>query len=129
MPKQKLDLLQFTTGHVAHSCATASQIVGCEPVDPSPLRTAFHHVPNHVLCHPGTPQRPILPNRSEQSSFAYAGGSRPTIDGSLYPFRYGDGANVAALSYQIDNRPMLFPLLKVADIQRHQFRPSQSASQ
>src|ERR1700687_5397534 len=70
--------------------------MGCEPVDSRPLRTAFHHVPDHVLCHPGTPQRPILPNRSKQSSFTYAGSSRPIIDGFFDPFRHGDGANVAA---------------------------------
>jgi hypothetical protein len=67
--------------------------------------------------------------RSRRSAAQNAGGSHPTIDGSLNPFRHGDGANVAALSYQIDNRPMLFPLLKVIDIQRHQLRPSESASQ
>src|SRR5262252_4412306 len=100
----------------------------CELVDSRALRATFHCVPNYVLCHPMTPQSPILPNRSEQFSFTYSGRARPTVDSCLHPFRHRNRANVATLPDQIKNGPMLFPLLKVADIQRYQFGPSESAS-
>lgn len=87
--------------------------MGRELVDSGPLRASFDRVPNHVLCHAVTPQGPILPNRPEQFSFTDAGGPRPTIRGSLDPFRYGDGANVAALSNQIGCPEPLIPIVGV----------------
>jgi hypothetical protein len=40
----------------------------------------------------------------------------PLVDDILYPFRHRDRAGVACLSLQIDNSPVIFTLLNVAEI-------------
>ena len=40
-----------------------------------------------------------------------------------------DGSNVAALADQIDQRPVLFPLLDVSDLELGDLRPAQAAAQ
>ena len=66
------------------------------------------------------PKQPPVPNR---------GGSCPLVYRRLHPIGNRDGSNVAALADQIDQRPVLFPLLDVSDLELGDLRPAQAAAQ
>src|ERR1700730_12058527 len=113
VPKQELDLLQFTASQMAQARTSASQIMRSKVLDASALGRGFHDVPNRLWCDPAAPDFAEPVYSPEDWTFADFSGNRPFIHLSLYPRGDRDSADMLAFDTQVGNNPMFLPNLKV----------------
>ena len=78
-------------------------------------RHAPEHVPHSLFRQPLSPGFPRLVHTTKQPARCNVRCLKPLIEDILYPGWHRDGANVACLSLQIDNGPVVFTLLNVAE--------------
>src|SRR5437870_8231196 len=125
VPQKKLDLLQFPSGSVAEPSTSPTQIVRCQ------LRHAYasggflHNVPNRLYRHPVSPRSSYFVDPAEQSSSINGGRREPIVQFGSHPIGNRNRPNVASLTNQINNGPMLFALLEMIQGQSHGFMPPQ----
>ena len=65
----------------------------------------------------------------KHATFVHVSRYKPGIDGALDPIRNRHRPNVPSLANQIDDGPVLFPPLKMANIQFCRLVPAQPATQ
>jgi hypothetical protein len=75
-----------------------------------------NHMPDRLFRQPLSPRFPQLVHPTKQLARRNVRCLDPLIDDILYPSRHRDRARVACLSFQIDNGPVFFTLLNVAEI-------------
>ena len=88
-----------------------------------------HHVPDRLLRRTVTPCAPVPVYPPEQLAGTQVGSLKPLIDRSLNPARHRHCPGVAGLAFQVNDGPVVFPLLDVAEVQVHRFVPSKAAGE
>jgi len=75
-----------------------------------------NHMPDSLFRQLLSPGFPYLVHTTKQLARCNIRSPDPLVDDILYPSRHWDRAGVACLSLQIDNSPVFFTLLNVAEI-------------
>src|SRR4051794_26702021 len=117
MPEKKLNLVQFPACRVAKPGTAAAKIMRRERGYAGSCRILSNDVPNSFLTDAGTPGPARFVDPAKHSSARYVRSAGPLIHHCLDPIRNGNGAGVTCLTVQVDDRPVLFPLLNVAYLQ------------
>ena len=73
----------------------------------------LHNVPNRLYGHPVSPRSSYFVDPAEQSSSINGGRREPIVQFGSHPIRNRNCPNVASLTNQINNGPMLFALLEM----------------
>jgi len=128
VPKQKLDLFQFTSGRVAKPSTSPAQVMGCQFVDPSSCGIFPHHMPYGLFRKALSPRLSHLVHAKKQLTRCEVSSFDPLVQNLLHPYRHRDSADMPGSSLQIDDGPVLFTLLNVAEVQFDGFMPSNAAS-
>src|ERR1019366_4464545 len=115
--QKELNLLQFAACGMAQLCTRAAKIMWSEPRKAEFLRVLFHHVPDHPLRYSITPMLACSTDASKQPSCRNPGRRDPQIHGRLDPAGHRYGPNASAFAYQIDDCPMVLPLLCMRELQ------------
>jgi hypothetical protein len=127
VPKQKLNLFNFSARQVAQPCAGAAQLMGSKALDVGTLRSHFHHLPDRLGCDAvaSDPAEPTPAPKDRASIDASRYG--PLIDG---PFRRSCDrkcADVFSFANQVSNYALLLADLEILRFASDQFCPSQTA--
>jgi hypothetical protein len=110
---------------MAESSTGPSQIVRRQLWHTNALGRFLHDVPNRLYRHAISPCPSNFVDASEQFSSINCGCGDPNVQFGSYPIWNRNRSNVAALANQINNGPMLFPLLEMIQSQSHGFMPPQ----
>jgi hypothetical protein len=121
MPKQELDLFQFSAGAVAQFSAGPAQVVRRYVFQAILVTSLADDVPDHILANAVPPNPSRLADSAKHSSFRDAGCGLPPIERVFDPLRHGNGANVAAFADQIDDGPMPLPGLHMLHFESGEF--------
>src|ERR1039457_6457760 len=105
------------------------EIVWREPLDARFAGVLADHMPDGLLRQAVTPGFPVLVYPPKQLTYSQVGGLKPVIKQSLYPARHRHCPGVAGFALQVDNSPVVFPLLDVAEIQVHCLVPSKAVGE
>jgi len=89
--------------------------VGCKSVVADSGGEFLDDVPNQLLGHSLAPGLARATHFSEELSCVNACGYHPFAEGAVDPVGHWDRSDVAALTNEIDDRPMIFALLQVID--------------
>ena len=95
---------------------------------PKDSRVLLDDVPDHFLGHSIAPNRTRSAYPPEESAVSHARRDQPKIDRMLNPVGHRNGSDVATLSNQIDDGPVLFSPLDVFQAQLCQFSSTQAAT-
>src|ERR1700731_1412295 len=106
---------------MAEPSTGTSEIARCQFSHADALGGFLHNVPNRLHRHAISPWPSNFVDPAEQLSSIYCGCGKPIVQFGFHPIRNWYRSNVASLADQINNGPMLFPLLKVIQSQRHGF--------
>jgi hypothetical protein len=123
VPEKKLNLLQFATRRMAEPGTRPAKIVWCKPLYACFAGVLADHAPDGFLRQSLAPGLPVLVYPPKQPAGGYVGSLKPFIEQSLDPARHRHGPGVAGFALQVDDRPVVFPLLYVAEIQVHRLVP------
>ena len=85
------------------------------------------NVPDDLLGYTLTPDPPRSVYATKHSSGSKSRIFDPNVEKRFDPVRHRDRPHVTRLAHEIDNCPVLFPLLQVSEVQFHGFTPSQAA--
>ena len=88
----------------------------------------FHHMPNYALGDAVTPALSSPTNATKYRATCYARSASPRIQGRFHPAWHRHGPDVPTLADQIDDGPVLLPLLYVGERQIRELAPAQSAA-
>jgi hypothetical protein len=105
----------------------ASPIVRRQLRHSNALRGFLHDVPNCLHRHPIAPYPAYLVDPAEHSSSINSGRREPILEFGSYPIGNRNRSDVASLTNQIHNCPMLFALLEMIQGQSYALMPPQSA--
>src|SRR5215813_3366036 len=122
MPKQELNLLQFTTPVVTKFRTGTPQVVRSNVLQACSLAAGSNHVPDNILGDTMAPDLSQPSHCSKDLSLVHPSGSRPLIESGFYPVGNGHGPDVATFANQIDHGPVPLAHLNVVQLQAHQFR-------
>src|ERR1700719_5205508 len=122
MPQEELDLLQLPSRSMAEPSTGPSQIVWRQLRHVDALGGFLHNVPNRLHRHAISPCPSNFVDPAEQLSSINCGCAEPIVQFGSHPI-----GNVASLTDQVNNGPMLFALLEMIQSQRHGFMPPQAA--
>jgi hypothetical protein len=114
--KQELNLLQFASRYVAQPCARSAQLVRRQLVDGSFRSELADNVPDDLLGHTLTPDPPRSVDAAKHSSGSKSRIFDPNVEDGFDPARHRDRPHVTRLAHEVDNGPMLFPLLQVSEV-------------
>jgi hypothetical protein len=95
----------------------SSEIMRREPLDARFTGVLADCVPHCFLRQPLTPGFPVLVYPPKQPAGGQVGGLKPFIEHCLDPARHRYRPGVAAFAFQVDDAPVVFPLLDMAEIQ------------
>ena len=129
VPEEELNLLQFASRRMAQTSTCPPKIVWREPLDARFAGVLADHVPDRLLRQTVTPCAPAFVYPPEQFACVQVGSLKPLIENSLDPARHRHCPGVAAFALQVDDGPVVFPLLEVAEVQVHRFVPSKAAGE
>ena len=127
VPQKELDLLQLTSRRMAEPSTGPSQIVRRQFRHADALGGFLHNVPNRLHGHAVSPCPSNFVDSAEQLSSINSGCGELIVQFGSHPIGNRNRSNVASLAHQVNNRPMLFALLKMLQSQRHGFMPPQAA--
>ena len=116
-----MDLLQFSAARMAEFSARAPQIVRCHLSETRCLRILLHDVPHNAFRNHVAPGLSSPTDASEQTAIRNPGRRDPQIYGRFDSLRHRNRPNMAPFSDEINNRPMLFALLQMRELQISQF--------
>jgi hypothetical protein len=125
--KQELYLFQFASRRVAQPRAGPSKVVGRQLLDGGFRGALTNDVPNDLLGYALTPEPPGSVHAAKQPTGGNSRVLQPNVKDRFDPVRHRYCPHVTCLSHEIDNRPMLFSLLQVREVQLHGFMPPQTA--
>ena len=129
MPKEELNLIQLAASFTTQPCARATKIVGCQFVDSCSLGAILDDMPHDPLRYGCSPRLARPANTSEHASPAYSGGLAPGVNGRLDPVGNRYCADVSAFADQVDDGPVILPLLNVRELQFCGLSTAQPAAQ
>ena len=129
MTKKELNLLQFAAGGAAEPSATPTEIVRCESGDADLGREFLDDVPHGLLRYAFPPNSTRATHTPEKPPRFNSGRLCPFVQQAEHPLRDRNGSDVTGLSAQVDDRPMTFALLQMAEIQLRQLMAAESARQ
>ena len=127
VPEKKLYLLQFATRGMAQpgtlrrrSCGASRSIPAVRAYSRTTCQTGFS-------VSPFRPRFPVLVYPPEQLSGREMRGLKPFFEQVLNPVRHRYRPRVTRFGLQIDDGPVVFPLLDVPEIQVHRLVPPKTA--
>lgn len=126
VPEKKLYLLQFATRGMAQPGTLRRRSCGASRSIPA-VRALPDHVPDGFLRQPIAPRFPVLVYPPEQLSGREMRGLKPFFEQVLNPVRHRYRPRVTRFALQIDDGPVVFPLLDVPEIQVHRLVPPKTA--
>src|SRR4051794_17188046 len=106
-----------------------AEIVGRKPVDARFVGVLPEDVPDGFLRQSIAPRFPVLVYPPKQLAGGNVGSLKRLIDQSLDPARHRCGPGSTGFAFQVDDGPVVFPLLYVAEIQADRLVPSKAASE
>src|SRR6266853_3483907 len=112
VPQEKLNLLQLASRCVAEPSTGPSQIVRRQLRHSDASGGLLHNVPNRLYGHPISPCPSYFVDPAEQPSSINCSCGKPIVQFGSHPIGNRNCANVASLTYQIDDGPVFFPLLQ-----------------
>ena len=112
---------------MAESSTGPSQIVRRQLRYANALGGFLHNVPNRLHRHAISPCPSDFVDPAEQLSSINCGCGEPIVKFGSHPIGNRNRSNVASLTGQVNNVPMLFALLEMIQSQRHGFMPPQAA--
>jgi hypothetical protein len=127
--EKKLNPIQFAAGGMAEPGACPAKIVWRNPLDACFAGVLPDHVPHGFLRQAVTPGFPVLVYTPKQLAGGQVGSLKPIIKQSLDPAWHRHCPGVPGFALQVDDRPMVFPLLDVAEIHIHRFMPPKAAGE
>src|SRR5215471_19076234 len=119
VPEQELNLLQLATRRMAESSTCPPEVVRREPVNARFTGVSPNDVPDRFLRQAVTPGVPVFVYPTEYLSSGQIRSLKPLIDEGFDPAWHRYCPGVAGLAFQVDDGPVLFPLLDVAEAQVH----------
>jgi hypothetical protein len=128
VPEKKLNLLQFATRRMAEPGTRPAKIVWRKPFNACFAGVLPDHVPDGFLRQSIGPGFPVLVYPPKQLAGGYVGSLKPLIEQCLDPARHRHGPGVAGFAFQVDDGPVVFSLLYMAEIQVHRLVPSKAAN-
>ena len=111
MTKQKLDLVQFTSGIATQAGASPTKVMWCQILNGCSLGAVLNDMPHDAFRYARSPGFACATHAPKHAAFAHAGGPKPAIDGGLDPVRDGHRSNVPTLPDQINHGPVILPSL------------------
>jgi hypothetical protein len=126
--QKKLDLFQLAARIVAQAGTRPSKIMRGQFGNPELARVLLHYVPDDLLRDLCPPNNAPPTNTSKNPTVRDLRGAQPIVDGLFYPIRHRHSADMPSLSHQINNGPMVFPALKMVEVQIDEFSSTESAS-
>ena len=127
--KQELNLLQFSTGCVTQPSAGAAKVMRRQPVDSSSLGSLSYDPPNQLFADSRPPNMAHATYPAKEDAFTDGSGTEPLIQSYFHPGRNRHGPDVATLAVQVDDCPVLVPLLEVPQGQTRQLCSAEPAAQ
>jgi len=127
--KKELNLLQFAAGGAAEPSATSTKIVGREFANANLGGELLDDMPDELFRYSFAPNSTGTTHTPEKAAPVNSGGFCPIIQQAMHPVRNRNRSNVTSLSAQVNDCPMTFALLKVADSQAGEFMATESASE
>src|SRR5260370_11081048 len=113
MAKQELNVLKFSPGQVAESCAGAAEVMRSEILDVGACRSRFDDVPDGFRCQAVARDLFLSAYSPKDCTLTYLSCSGPLIDSALSPHRNWNCANVLSFANQIGDHPVLLADLKI----------------
>jgi len=128
MAQQELDLLQLATAAVAELGTGPAQIMRCNMLQSCPLTACLYDVPDNVLRNPVAPHFSRSADCSKDPALGDASLCGPFIQRGFDPDWNRYGADMAALTDQIHDRPVPLAHLNLVYVKTDQFRSAQAAT-
>src|ERR1700730_11933709 len=104
-----------------------SKVVRREPLYARFTGVLADRVPHCLLRQAVTPGLPVLVYPPKQLAGGQVGGLKPFIEQCLNPARHRYCPGVAGFAFQVDDGPVVFPLLDVAEMQVYRLVPPEAA--
>src|SRR5262245_16301022 len=104
------------------------EVVRSEPLDTRFAGVLAEHVPDCLSVRP-SPQAFVLVYPPKQPAGGYVGNLKPLIQWGFDPARHWHGPGVAGFALQVDDGPVVFTLLYVAEMQIHRLVPPKAAGE
>ena len=127
VPEKKLYLLQFSTRGMAQPGARSAKIVRRKPLDTCFVGVLADDVPDGLFRQSIAPGYPVLVYTPEHFAGREFGGLKPLIEQRLNPAGHRYRLRMTCFALQIDDGPVVFPLLYVPEVQVHRLVPPKSA--
>src|ERR1035441_4289688 len=106
---------------MAQSGASPAKVMRSQMVNASELCILAHHPPYRFFAQVIAPHAAGLADAAEDDPILNAGTSEPRVHCIFHPTGNRNSADVAALPEQINDRPVIVPLLKVAHSEPSKF--------
>jgi hypothetical protein len=129
VPKQKLDLVQFTSSIAAQSSASPSEVVRGKFFNGCFFGAVLHDMPHNPLRDTIPPSLACAANAPKDTTIANTSRDKPRIDCAFYPIWNGHRSYVPAFADQIDDSPVIFPPLEMSNVQASCLFPAQPATE
>jgi hypothetical protein len=87
---------------------------------------------SYILCTPGdavSPNRSLATHAAKDSPIPDTRRRGPYVECGLYPVGNRDGTDMPSFAHQIDQRPMLLPLLHVTNLKLGHFCSTEAAAE
>jgi hypothetical protein len=127
VPEKKLDLLQFSTGRMAEPGARPAKIVRRKPLDACFVRVLPDDVPDRFFRQSIAPGFSVLVYPPKQFATPEVGSVKPLIEQGLNPVGHRYCPRMSRFALQVDDGPVVFPLLYVPEVQVHRLVPPKAA--
>jgi len=101
----------------------------CQILNSRPLGAVLYDVPHNPLGYAISPGLACSANTPKHVAIANASGAKPGIDSALDPIRNRHRPNMSGLADQIDDGPVVFPPLKMGNVQFCRLFAAQPATQ
>ena len=103
--------------------------MGSEPRKTEFLRVLFHQMLDHPLRYSITPMLACSTDASKQPSGRKGCGGDPRVNGRFDPVGDRHSTDMPALAHQIDQSPVVLPLLDVANLELGHLRPTEATAE
>src|SRR6516165_1805600 len=103
-----------------------SEIMRREPLNARFTGVLADHVPDGLFRQTVAPSLPALVYPPKQPAGSQFGCLQPFIERSLDPARHRYCPGMASFAFQVNDGPVVFPLLQIGKIQTHRLVPSKA---
>src|ERR1017187_3408043 len=103
--------------------------MGCKLLNAGALCAGFHNVPNHFFGDAVAPNRALTADAAKHSPIPDACCLSPFVNCCLDPVGDRHSTDMPALAHQIDQSPVVLPLLDVANLELGHLRPTEATAE